>query len=237
MKKKLLTETNEEYQSRMDGYRNENLAQNKPYEEMFKELLDKNDIFYIRESKKFTNTDDIHRCYFMDFYIPYYGIDIEIDGIEHTVSQKRKKMDLVKEKYFEEEKNITTLRISNKSVCEMSKKGELDWNAVFSSLPNEKLKEIEDKYRKKEKSWKWELSRYGVDTEREIFFYYSLTDKFYHYNNLIELRRAIPHKCKKILRYIDREAKSGRAQYFISCDEDLLRERVLEWKKKYKNRD
>ena len=73
-------ETNSEYQSRMDGYRNENLAKDKPFEEMFKELLDEVEVFYIRESKRFTITEDKHRCYFMDFYIPYYNIDIGLMG-------------------------------------------------------------------------------------------------------------------------------------------------------------
>ena len=42
-------ETNSEYQSRMDGYRNENLAKDKPFEEMFKEIKQKPDILKIKK--------------------------------------------------------------------------------------------------------------------------------------------------------------------------------------------
>ena len=227
-------ETNSEYQSRMDGYRNENLAKDKPFEEMFKELLDEVEVFYIRESKRFTITEDKHRCYFMDFYIPYYNIDIEIDGKIHDVSKKRKGIDKTKTKYLKNQKDILTVRVSNDKVEEMYKKRVIDWNVVFQDISKEELIDREHTYISKTRSWKNEFSRLGVDTEKPIFLYYACTDHFYHFDNILELRRSLHLKCGKVIYYIDYEFKSVRAQYFISWDEEILKNRVIEWKKKYK---
>ncbi|MBP3777502.1 MAG: hypothetical protein J6I37_11005 [Prevotella sp.] len=227
-------ETGSEYQSRMDGFRNENLAKVKPFEEMFKELLDEYDIFYIRESKRFSITEDIHRCYFMDFYIPYYNIDIEIDGKIHDVSKKRKGIDKTKTKYLKNQKDILTVRVSNDKVEEMYKKRVIDWNVVFQDISKEELIDREHTYIAKTRSWKKEFSRLGVDTERPIFLYYACTDHFYHFDNILELRRSLHLKCGKVIYYIDYEFKSVRAQYFISWDEEILKNRVIDWKKKYK---
>jgi very-short-patch-repair endonuclease len=226
-------ETGSEYQSRMDGFRNENLAKVKPFEEMFKELLDEYDIFYIRESKRFSITEDIHRCYFMDFYIPYYNIDIEIDGKIHDVSKRRKGIDKTKTKYLKNQKDILTVRVSNDKVEEMYKKRVIDWNVVFQDISKEELIDREHTYIAKTRSWKKEFSRLGVDTERPIFLYYACTDHFYHFDNILELRRSLHLKCGKVIYYIDYEFKSVRAQYFISWDEEILKNRVIDWKKKY----
>ena len=227
-------ETGPEYQSRMDGFRNENLAKVKPFEEMFKELLDEYDIFYIRESKRFSITEDKHRCYFMDFYIPYYNIDIEIDGKIHDVSKKRKGIDKTKTKYLKNQKDILTVRVSNDRVEEMYQKRVIDWNVVFQDISKEELIDREHTYISKTRSWKKEFSRLGVDTEKPIFLYYACTDHFYHFDNILELRRSLHLKCGKVIYYIDYEFKSVRAQYFISWDEEILKNRVIDWKKKYK---
>ena len=227
-------ETNSEYQSRMDGYRNENLAKDKPFEEMFKELLDEFEVFYIRESKRFTITEDKHRCYFMDFYIPYYNIDIEIDGKPHEVSEKQKGIDKTKTRYLKNQKDILTVRVSNDKVEEMYKKRVIDWNVVFHDISKEELIDREHTYIAKIRSWKKEFSRLGVDTEKPIFLYNACTDNFYHFDNILELRRSLHLKCGKVIYYIDYEFKSVRAQYFISWDEEILKNRVIEWKKKYK---
>lgn len=227
-------ETGPKYQSRMDGFRNENLAKVKPFEEMFKELLDEYDIFYIRESKRFSISEDTHRCYFMDFYIPYYNIDIEIDGKIHDVSKKRKGIDKTKTKYLKNQKDILTVRVSNDKVEEMYKKRVIDWNVVFQDISKEELIDREHTYISKTRSWKNEFSRLGVDTEKPIFLYYACTDHFYHFDNILELRRSLHLKCGKVIYYIDYEFKSVRAQYFISWDEEILKNRVIDWKKKYK---
>ena len=227
-------ETNSEYQSRMDGYRNENLAKDKPFEEMFKELLDEVEVFYIRGSKRFTITEDKHRCYFMDFYIPYYNIDIEIDGKPHEVSEKQKGIDKTKTRYLKNQKDILTVRVPNDKVEEMYKKRVIDWNVVFQDISKEELIDREHTYIAKTRSWKKEFSRLGVDTEKPIFLYYTCTDHFYHFDNILELRRSLHLKCGKVIYYIDYEFKSVRAQYFISWDKEILKNRVIDWKKKYK---
>lgn len=227
-------ETNSEYQSRMDGYRNENLAKDKPFEEMFKELLDESEVFYIRESKRFTITEDKHRCYFMDFYIPYYNIDIEIDGKPHEVSEKQKGIDKTKTRYLKNQKDILTVRVPNDKVEEMYKKRMIDWNVVFQDISKKELIDREHTYIAKKRSWKKEFSGLGVDTEKPIFLYYACTDHFYHFDNILELRRSLHLKCGKVIYYIDYEFKSVRAQYFISWDKEILKNRVIDWKKKYK---
>lgn len=227
-------ETNSEYQSRMDGYRNEKLAKDKPFEEMFKELLDEVEVFYIRESKRFTITEDKHRCYFMDFYIPYYNIDIEIDGKPHEVSEKQKGIDKTKTRYLKNQKDILTVRVPNDKVEEMYKSRAIDWNVVFQDITQEELRDRDYSFVAKTKSWKKEFSKCGIDTERPIFFYFYGTDHFYRYDNILELRRSLHLKCGEIIDYIDYEFKSGLAQYFISWDEESLKNRVKVWKKKYK---
>jgi hypothetical protein len=201
---------------------------------MFKELLDEFEVFYIRESKRFTITEDKHRCYFMDFYIPYYNIDIEIDGKPHEVSEKQKGIDKTKTRYLKNQKDILTVRIPNDKVEEMYKKRVIDWNVVFQDISKEELIDREHTYIAKTRSWKKEFSRLGVDTEKPIFLYYACTDHFYHFDNILELRRSLHLKCGKVIYYIDYEFKSVRAQYFISWDEEILKNRVIDWKKKYK---
>ena len=187
-------ETNSEYQSRMDGYRNENLAKDKPFEEMFK----------------------------------------EIDGKPHEVSEKQKGIDKTKTRYLKNQKDILTVRIPNDKVEEMYKKRVIDWNVVFQDISKEELIDREHTYIAKTRSWKKEFSRLGVDTEKPIFLYYACTDHFYHFDNILELRRSLHLKCGKVIYYIDYEFKSVRAQYFISWDEEILKNRVIDWKKKYK---
>ena len=180
-------ETNSEYQSRMDGYRNENLAKDKPFEEMFKE-----------------------------------------------VSEKQKGIDKTKTRYLKNQKDILTVRVPNDKVEEMYKSRAIDWNVVFQDITQEELRDRDYSFVAKTKSWKKEFSKCGIDTERPIFFYFYGTDHFYRYDNILELRRSLHLKCGEIIDYIDYEFKSGLAQYFISWDEESLKNRVKVWKKKYK---
>ena len=110
----------------------------------------------------------------------------------------------------------------------------LDWNVVFQDISKEELIDREHTYIAKTRSWKKEFSRLGVDTEKPIFLYYTCTDHFYHFDNILELRRSLHLKCGKVIYYIDYEFKSVRAQYFISWDKEILKNRVIDWKKKYK---
>ena len=135
---------------------------------------------------------------------------------------------------FKNQKDILTVRVPNDKVEEMYKSRAIDWNVVFQDITQEELRDRDYSFVAKTKSWKKEFSKCGIDTERPIFFYFYGTDHFYRYDNILELRRSLHLKCGEIIDYIDYGFKSGLAQYFISWDEESLKNRVKVWKKKYK---
>ena len=55
-----------------------------------------------------------HWCY-IDFYFPFYGLAIEIDGEEHN-TKERKAKDEEKEHFLNRYRHICTYRISNEEV-------------------------------------------------------------------------------------------------------------------------
>ena len=69
--------------------RNKLLRMIVPGQDKFRILLDAAHILYVREQPSF-------RCYssdvcFMDFYVPYYQLDIEIDGRQHRYEDRYEK--------------------------------------------------------------------------------------------------------------------------------------------------
>lgn len=230
-------EHNRAYQSRVDKDRNSLLKKYDPnsdvfniHEYNFMNLLDNESIFYIRERKGYTINDAQERRYYMDFYIPYYKIDIEIDGRHHGYSAKQKGIDETKTKYLKTEKKIQTARIWNHDVEEMTKANRIDWNLVFQKIPKGYIESIDDEFRRKEKQLTSNYANFNIKADKEIFFYNTENGVHYKYDNVLELHRAIGLKTKDIVSYIERVPKSSKLKYIFSFSKERLEELIQTWK-------
>lgn len=93
---------------------NKLLTKYSPAESKFVELLRNAGIYFKRERGRFRRGQEW--CYY-DFFLPYYRIYIEIDGIEHS-NEKVKQRDKLKEKYISNNQSYVA-RFSNEEVLGM----------------------------------------------------------------------------------------------------------------------
>ena len=70
----------------------------------------------------------------MDFYIPYYKLDIELDGKQHRDIEHFKR-DVEKSEFLWNDEHIATVRISNEKVRELQR---LDIQAIWECVDREK---------------------------------------------------------------------------------------------------
>lgn len=117
-------------EGRFQGWKSRNITS---YAEKFwKQVLDNNNIHYIREKVfEYGNLGKGER-YFLDFYIEINNrkIDLEIDGKQHKY-EDRKEKDIIRDQYIKES-GIEVYRI--------------DWNEINSKQGSLKMKEKIDKF-------------------------------------------------------------------------------------------
>ena len=231
-----LTEKQRKFQSQTDKYRNENLKMYDPddsnYNEhqcMFQRLLDQIGLFYMRESHRFTYESETR--YYMDFFIPYYQIDIEIDGRHHAYG-KRKKMDETKTNYYKTKKYIKTIRFWNEDVEKMDTEGKFNEQLFLEKLSEDGyLEKIEKHFRNAKKSWTQNYAGWAphIDITKEVFLFNTENAVTYRYDNVLELQRAIGKETKWIIRSIERDLRSINTKYIISFTDQKLQEQIEVW--------
>ena len=230
------SEKQRKFQSQTDKYRNDNLKMYDPddpsYNEhqcMFQRLLDQTGLFYMKESHRFTYETETR--YYMDFYIPYYKVDIEIDGRHHAYG-KRRKMDETKTNYYETKKSIKTIRFWNEDVEKMDVEGKFNEQLFLEKLSEDGyLEKIEKHFRNAKKSWTQNYEKWAphIDITKMVLFFNTENAVTYRYDNVLELQRAIGKDTKWLIHNIERGLKSIKTKYIISYSEKKLQEQIEVW--------
>ena len=199
----------------------ETLAQKK-----IRELLDKENIFYVREQPIFK--EYTKEGYFMDLYVPYYQLDIEVDGRQHRIEDRYDK-DIKKADFLWEDR-IATLHLTNQEVNMME---QIDMDNLLERVPEKQLVEIERIKNQQLVGWENFYTKNDIDLERKIFLYSTENDMTYSFSNILELQRSIHYDCDKILNILEQKKRSN---IFVSFNLNDLNIMIDKWKvRKNKN--
>lgn len=164
----------------------------------------------------------------MDCYIPYYQLDIEIDGRQHRYVDR---FDKDKDKaFFLWEDRIATIHLTNQEVEKMEK---LDIDNLLEKVPEEQRIEIEGIKKQQVVGWEKFYTTQQIDLERKIFLYSTENDNKYFFSNILELQRSIHYDCEKVLNILKQKKRSN---IFISYNWEELNMMIDEWKARRSNK-
>lgn len=204
--------------------KNELLRKDSNAEKHFAKLLNEASIYYVKEKccyDKYGNW-----CY-IDFYIPFYKIGIEIDGKEHKYG-KRKEKDIKKENFLKEERNITTIRYTNTECLHMNAISIID----IVKKANRNVNRIDDiEYKKKQKE---EELRYASQTSHfnvysTIYIYDKDKDVVFTFKDLYMAKHSTGIQYKYLITATDDEDIHKSNMFIISTDIDRLKEKINEY--------
>lgn len=203
--------------------RNKLLRMIVPGQDKFRNLLDAAHILYVREQPSF-------RCYssdvcFMDFYVPYYQLDIEIDGRQHRYEDRYEK-DISKADFLWKDR-IATIHISNKEVWSLDK---IDIKQLWEDrVTEEQRNEIERVKRNQMEGWRLFYSRHHIGLDLPVWLFFKENRKTYRFDNILDLQRSIHYDEEKVFGVLEKERKSN---FFVSFDKKELSDMVDEWRKR-----
>ena len=190
-----------------------------PSQNKFRKLLDTANILYIREQPSF-------RCYssdvcFMDFYVPYYQLDIEIDGRQHRYEDRYDK-DLFKAEFLWGN-GIATLRLTNAEVNGMES---VDIEKLWERVPERQRYEIERIKRDQMEGWRLFYSHHHIELDQPVWLFFKENRKTYRFDSILDLQRSIHFDEEKVLGVLEKERKSN---FFVSFDKSEISDMVVEW--------
>lgn len=194
-----------------------------PGQDKFRNLLDAAHILYVREQPSF-------RCYssdvcFMDFYVPYYQLDIEIDGRQHR-NEDRYEKDISKADFLWKDR-IATIHISNKEVWSLDK---IDIKQLWEDrVTEEQRNEIERVKRSQMEGWRLFYSRHHIGLDLPVWLFFKENRKTYRFDNILDLQRSVHYDEEKVFGVLEKERKSN---FFVSFDKKELSDMVDEWRKR-----
>ena len=203
--------------------RNKLLRMIVPGQDKFRNLLDVAHILYVREQPSF-------RCYssdvcFMDFYVPYYQLDIEIDGRQHRYEDRYEK-DISKADFLWKDR-IATIHISNKEVWSLDK---IDIKQLWEDrVTEEQRNEIERVKRSQMEGWRMFYSRHHIGLDLPVWLFLKENSRTYRFDNILDLQRSIHYDEEKVFGVLEKERKSN---FFVSFDKKELSDMVDEWRKR-----
>ena len=203
--------------------RNKLLRMIVPGQDKFRNLLDAAHILYVREQPSF-------RCYssdvcFMDFYVPYYQLDIEIDGRQHRYEDRYEK-DISKADFLWKDR-IATIHILNKEVWSLDK---IDIKQLWEDrVTEEQRNEIEKVKRSQMEGWRLFYSRHHIGLDLPVWLFFKENRKTYRFDNILDLQRSIHYDEEKVFGVLEKERKSN---FFVSFDKKELSDMVDEWRKR-----
>lgn len=193
-----------------------------PGQDKFRNLLDAAHILYVREQPSF-------RCYssdvcFMDFYVPYYQLDIEIDGRQHRYEDRYEK-DISKADFLWKDR-IATIHISNKEVWSLDK---IDIKQLWEDrVTEEQRNEIERVKRSQMEGWRLFYSRHHIGLDLPVWLFFKENRKTFRFDNILDLQRSVHYDEEKVFGVLEKERKSN---FFVSFDKKELSDMVDEWRK------
>lgn len=194
-----------------------------PGQDKFRNLLDAAHILYVREQPSF-------RCYssdvcFMDFYVPYYQLDIEIDGRQHRYEDRYEK-DISKADFLWKDR-IATIHISNKEVWSLDK---IDIKQLWEDrVTEEQRNEIERVKRSQMEGWRLFYSRHHIGLDLPVWLFFKENRKTFRFDNILDLQRSVHYDEEKVFGVLEKERKSN---FFVSFDKKELSDMVDEWRKR-----
>ena len=203
--------------------RNKLLRMIVPGQDKFRNLLDAAHILYVREQPSF-------RCYssdvcFMDFYVPYYQLDIEIDGRQHRYEDRYEK-DISKADFLWKDR-IATIHILNKEVWSLDK---IDIKQLWEDrVTEEQRNEIERVKRSQMEGWRLFYSRHNIGLDLPVWLFFKENRKTYRFDNILDLQRSVHYDEEKVFGVLEKERKSN---FFVSFDKKELSDMVDEWRKR-----
>lgn len=194
-----------------------------PGQDKFRNLLDAAHILYVREQPSF-------RCYssdvcFMDFYVPYYQLDIKNDGRQHRYEDRYEK-DISKADFLWKDR-IATIHILNKEVWSLDK---IDIKQLWEDrVTEEQRNEIERVKRSQMEGWRLFYSRHHIGLDLPVWLFFKENRKTYRFDNILDLQRSIHYDEEKVFGVLEKERKSN---FFVSFDKKELSDMVDEWRKR-----
>ena len=203
--------------------RNKLLRMIVPGQDKFRNLLDAAHILYVREQPSF-------RCYssdvcFMDFYVPYYQLDIEIDGRQHRYEDRYEK-NIAKADFLWKDR-IATIHISNKEVWSLDK---IDIKQLWEDrVTEEQRNEIERVKRNQMEGWRLFYSRHHIGLDLPVCFFLKENRRTYRFDNILDLQRSIHYDEEKVFGVLEKKRKSN---FFVSFDKKELSDMVDDWRKR-----
>ena len=201
--------------------RNKLLRMIVPGQDKFRNLLDAAHILYVREQPSF-------RCYssdvcFMDFYVPYYQLDIEIDGRQHRYEDRYEK-DISKADFLWKDR-IATIHISNKEVWSLDK---IDIKQLWEHrVTEEQRNEIERIKKNQMEGWRLFYSHHHIGLDKPVWLFFKENGRTYRFDSILDLQRSIHYDEVKVLGVLERERISN---FFVSFDKKELLDMVDEWR-------
>lgn len=203
------------------------LRKNSDAERHFMKLLDATPYYYIREKCCYDASGNW--CY-IDFYIPFFRLGIEIDGKEHNTKEHKIK-DKKKESFLSEKRGIDIYRITNEECMKMQS---IDVVDIVKKVKRTKPMSYEMAIKKKnqllaeqEEELRQAQNRVKFDVRKRIFAYCKLNDKVYEYKNVYVLKKSIMMKYKDILRAISNKDNIFASNTFIyDFDTDSLQKKI-----------
>ncbi len=189
------------------------LKEHIPCQDRFEKLLKKANVYYVREKEAYDIRQSTYMC-FMDFYIPYYDIDIELDGKQHRFEDQYDR-DVTKAEFLWRNYGIATVRLTNEEVNSMDR---IDIDDILSRVPVDRLNQIKRIKRGEREGWKLFYHNNNIDIEKPVYLFSVENKKTYEFDNIIELQQSISYDNRKTL-----EILNGRnARIRISFDKESL---------------
>lgn len=204
--------------------KNELLRKDSNAEKHFAKLLNEASIYYVKEKccyDKYGNW-----CY-IDFYIPFYKIGIEIDGEEHKYG-KRKEKDIKKENFLKEERNITTIRYTNNECLSMKYISIID----IVKKANKSVGSKDDiEYKKKQKSEELRMASEvsHFDVHSPIYVYDKDKDVVFTFRDLYIAKHSTGIQYKYLINATNSDNIHKSNMFIISTNMDKLKVLINEY--------
>lgn len=205
--------------------RNMLLRKDSKAEKHFAKLLNNASIFYTKEKCCY---DKFGHWYYIDFFIPLYGIAIEIDGTEHS-KKDRKDKDKKKESFLKKKRNIATIRYTNKECLNMTSISIID---VVKKAGRSKSSKEEIAYKKKVKEEELlQMSkRANFDVYAEIYFYDKDKDTVFKFKDLYMAKHSTGIDYKYLINAMENNENINASKMFIlSGDREELEKLINEY--------
>lgn len=204
--------------------KNELLRKDSNAEKHFARLLNEASVYYVKEKccyDKYGNW-----CY-IDFYIPFYKIAIEIDGKEHSYG-KRKQKDIKKECFLKDCRNISTIRFTNEECLSMESISVVDIVKKANKVSVNKG-ELEHKRKNRCEELKRASTISCFDVYSPIYIYDKDKDAVFAFKDLYIAKHSTGVPYQSLINAVDSNNIHKSRLFIISTDRKRLDAKINEY--------